>query len=1121
MIFDPLLQEIRGDHAIEASAGTGKTYSITLLWLRLILEQRLRVDQILVTTFTTAATAELKSRLLDALHSALDSARGEGKNGPVADIVARSEHRGHPSLERDLQNALSCFDLAPIHTMHGFCQSLLNRYMLELGCDPGLELSDHAEHILDELTDDELMRQAGTGLLSPGEGRRMAATLARELAIPDENLLLPPVDDSLLEEKKWNEAQSVLQDIASNPEDCLRRWRVPERSIPSAVRIIQDHRQGLPEAEDFAVTIRAKIDPVILSACDSIRAILGARKAAIRRAFCLAIRKQYPLRKRQAGVRTFDDLLLTVHQALRQQGDHGALALAVRERYRAVVIDECQDSDSVQIAIFRALFQGNAESFLVIGDPKQSIYRFRGADLASYQDLVARTKKAPPMRINYRSDQALVSAINTLYAKCPTFRAPTEGMKIDYIQVEAKAKKPRLFDEQRTEPLLLLWSKCQDRQAAKRDLARMVAVEFRRLLDQRVRIEDPVREEVRPLIASDLAVLAGIHSELSLMHEALAEQGLYGRQAGKGLGSIWQTDETMDILAWLAALRAFEERSDPLSSLLAFAATPLGGLLPQALESLRNDPLQQVAVAGQIQEELLLLRRQGPLPSLQLRWQGPMETHLRYLEGERRITNWRHLATLLQYEWTSGRRRAGDLALWLSRRHADSGEKSDIRDEEEVLRLETDLPAVRLTTIHGSKGLEYPIVACPFLWHVKSRQIRSQRPVAVVRKSWGTLVDAGSGQFEAHRDEDLQQEDDEEQRKLYVALTRARHRLYVGLAPVGSEKKSIHENSARNSEWARLLQLDQESAGWEVPLPRCEPISDSAAAPPLRVDEQDTDTAIPQQPPIVDLGRLHYVRIGSYSGLTSGEDVPARDHDIEEKPQQADPGILKDLGLSGARLGDQMHRLLEEILGNRRALAEVVADRDEAWSRALAIILETPLDFLPGVPTLPSLRSMAEMHFLIPAEDLDPRGLSRALLEDARIRSTADRRTWAEGLADWHFGRLHGFLQGYMDLIFVYRDRWYIIDYKTNALPSYRKEMLETVMLEHHYLLQARLYALALHRHLRAALPGYDPSIHLGGCAYLFLRGLPHSGIWYEPVQPEAVMAMDCYLKGSNDDSER
>lgn len=1120
MIFDPLLQEIRGDHAIEASAGTGKTYSITLLWLRLILEQHLRVDQILVTTFTTAATAELKSRLLDALHSALASARGEGKNGPVADIVARAERREHPSLERDLQNALSCFDLAPIHTIHGFCQSLLSRYMLELSCDPGLELSDHAEHILDELTDDELMRQAGMGLLSPREGRRMAATLARELAIPDENLLLPPVDDSLLEEKRWNEAQSVLLDIASNPEDCLRRWKVPERSIPPAAQILRDHLQGLPEAGDFAATVRAKIDPSILSACDSIRAILGARKAAIRRAFCLAIRKQYPLRKRQAGVRTFDDLLLTVHRALRQQGDHGALALAVRERYRAAVIDECQDSDSVQIAIFRALFQGNAESFLVIGDPKQSIYRFRGADLASYQDLVARTKKAPPMRVNYRSDQALVSAINTLYAKHPTFRAPTEGQKIDYIQVEAKAKKPRLFDEQRTEPLLLLWSKSEDRRTAKRDLARMVAIEFRRLLDQRVRIEDPVREEVRPLIASDLAVLAGIHSELSLVHEALAEQGLYGRQTGKGMGSIWHTDETTDILAWLAALHAFEERSDPLSALLAFAATPLGGLLPQALESLRTDPLQQVAVAGQIQEELLLLCRQGPLPSLQLRWQGLMETHLRYLEGERRITNWRHLGTLLQYEWTSGRRRAGDLALWLSRRRADGGEKSDIRNEEELLRLETDLPAVRLATIHGSKGLEYPIVACPFLWHVKSRQIRSQRPVAVVRKSWGTLVDAGSSRFETHKMEDLQQEDDEEQRKLYVALTRARHRLYVGLAPVGNEKSS-HENSARKSAWAQLLRLDQESAGWEVPLPKCEPVSVAPAPPPFRVNERDTDTAILRQPPVVNLDRLQYMRIGSYSGLTGGEDVPARDHNVEEEPQQADPGILKDLGLSGSRLGDQMHRLLEEILGNRRTLEDVAADREEAWSRALAIILDTPLDFLPGAPTLPSLRSMAEMHFLIPAEDLDPRGLSRALLTDAGIRSTADRLAWAEGLADWHFGRLHGFLQGYMDLIFVYRDRWYIIDYKTNALPSYRKEMLETAMLEHHYLLQARLYALALHRHLRVALPGYDPSLHLGGCAYLFLRGLPYSGIWYEPVQPEAVMAMDRYLKGSDDDSER
>jgi exodeoxyribonuclease V beta subunit len=1099
MSFDALTQTLSGVHAIEASAGTGKTYSITVLWLRLLIEEQMRVDQVLVTTFTRAATAELKDRLLGSLRRALAVAKGGASAGPEATIIANvGPHLGPRNLVRELETALSSFDLAPIHTIHGFCQSLINRHALELGCDPGMDQTENAEEILGQIVSDKLMRDADQDAFDLGRALEVAQAVAKNplALIPD------PVSKARVAKRSHELVDPLLRRIAP--------MKIPATTSNAIVRKLEALRDG-GKFEKLSEAQKKGLGPQIVDQIGQVAAEVETLHHALMIArlhpIAALVRDQFADRKAAANVRTFDDILLTVHRSL-HGGEDGPLVKTIRARFKAVIIDECQDSDSVQIEVFQRLFR-EASAFLVIGDPKQSIYRFRGADLGSYQGLVAGAHLAPDMRKNFRSDRPLVDAINRLYAGHQAFRGGTKGRPIRYVEVEANAPEARIADPKMTDPVLLVWSEETDRARAKRDLARRTAEEFSRLLASPVTIVDRNTGHKRRLEASDLAVLATTHGDLALVRSELQARGIACEQAGSSLGSVWESEEAVDVQAWLEAVHALHERSDPLAAMLAFAATPLVGLRAIELVSLGADPKEQAALAQPLLEDGGALRFEGPLPRLKRWWEDADRIGVRLgsWDGERRMTNWRHVGCLLQAEWATGRQNAGDLALWLSRMRAQGGTGG----EQELMKLETDLPAVQLATVFAAKGLEYPVVACPFLWHVKSRLKRKGAPHAIVRRPEGAIVDIGSAAFEQHLDEALTQEDDEQERVLYVALTRARHRLYVGLAPV--DEGAGHENGAERSALARLLGIEKVDKGdWSsrCTIPRLA-IDRVQAMPAARDHHGASGTALAPAPE-VNTHRGGLVRCLSYSALTRSENSAVRDHDPEDRTKhQREPGLLGRLNLTGNRLGNRVHGLLEDILGNGRPFELAVEHMDAEWKIAIGTILETPIRLGSETVTLSMIRprAIAEMHAMLPVRMITPANVSKAILRDPLISGDADRRAWAEGLARLDFSALYGFFQGYIDLIFEHQGRFYIVDYKTNVLSGYDNASLEEAMLDHHYVLQGRLYAVALHRHLAATMPGYDPDKHLGGCAYLFLRGFPDRGVWFERPDIAALGALN------------
>lgn len=1143
--FDPLTQALSGATSIEASAGTGKTYSITLLWLRLLIERRLGVDQILVSTFTQAATAELRERLLASLRRALSAAQAISEGCPVDDhdearILSRwlaANPDACAALTEHLTQSLSTFDLAPIQTLHGFCQSLISRHSLELACDPDLKLQENCDTLLEQITGDFLMEESDTQAPDAASLRRMARTLqARPAAV---------VRGVSLSRDQLRDAKAALVSrIAQEAPAAIASLKLAtsRNAVDKLVKNLVEASQWKALSDSQAKNLHPSFSELWArySRLEFSEKQLPASRLAER------IRIELPRRKTQAGIRTFDDILLTVRNALVAQGSEGPMARAVRSRLKAAILDECQDSDTLQIQVFQSLFaHADTESFLIIGDPKQSIYRFRGADLASYRSLAQAVRPAPRMTVNHRSDPSLVAAINHLYG--PTFRFPDSlvgDAPFEYVPVTARATEDRIWDPAPRKAVVLQWSPESDRSRALPRLARLAAQEIVRLLHDPVEITDRHTRQRRRLLPGDIGVLASNHRELRLVRRELQAGGIACQSSGKGLGSVFDSDEALDVLAWLELLAALHHHGEVLGRLSAFLVSPLGAESAAQVLEIQTHPTLQAEAFQRFLQAQQELGRVGPLAPL-LRWITGSEVSARNLgcaDGERRITNWRQVGVLLQGRFERGLRSAESLAAWLARQISDAPESlGDAAGESTLMRLETDASAVQLNTIHGAKGLEYPVVFCPFLGIVRGRSTLAASNAAVARLGDSWVVDVGSDEFEATQEAAQVQEAEEEDRRLYVALTRARHRLYLGMAPIAASKRGPKNNSAADSPLALLPGLappamDQWPSHWsalephgihflaESPTTAAAVVSESAPAGPLPVPGELL------RPPVPRPYLFAPFAVRSFTSLSRSDldhDLSAADRDLAasdttpssttESAESTD--VLATLGAAGSLLGDQLHRALEDHLGNGRSLEQAVAgyDQPENWQQALGAILEADLELAPGVHLrLEELRSdcITEMQFHLPVGRVSPAALSAVLVQDPGIQAIPGGLEWAESLAGWSFTEFTGFLQGFIDLIFERGGRWYVADYKSNRLHRYHAAALNRVMLDAHYLLQARLYLLALHRHLRSSLPDYEPDRHLGGVAYLFVRGFPGQGVWLDRPQREALDRLDALFHG-------
>jgi len=1112
--FDLIGTPLRpGVTLLEASAGTGKTYAIAGLWLRFVVEGGLGAEQILVVTFTRAATAELRGRIRTLLSLARRVASGRGAvlgdaRTLVDSILAKVPPEG---LELRLSAALETFEQAPICTIDSFCQRVLQEHAFETRTLFDAEFAADVTAERTRLSDDfwRMRFYGADGILrarlaaAAGLNAKDLAGLARGV----QNLAEFTVDPSL----------------SSDP--ATERLR-----LESEVRALGTGGEIPPElAAAWASAVRAEL-------VEGFRAGLSASLERNRRL-------------------TFADLRQRLSTAIR--GPHGAsLVQAVRRRLKAALIDEFQDTDPVQFDLFHRLFAEDAPGhhLCLVGDPKQAIYSFRGADVFAYLRASGTAHRRFTLPANWRSESGLVEAVNRVFGRKGANPFALPGIRFEPVDARGNADAtPFAEGGLRRAPLQVdYWipGPGEDRKGAQQaEVADRVASRIAAMLaDPATGFGASGGPGFRRIGPGDIAVLVARHGEALLVETALRARGIATvRQTQE---RIFATEEAAQMLLLLRALAGgAAERV-----LRAAASTPLLGWTAAELDAVGRDPGRWTALAGRLAGHGVRWERQGFLAAWEafVSAEGVRRRLLPLPDGERRFTNFGHLAEVLQRAATEDR--LGPLALvdWLERRVADP---EDATDDEHLLRLDRDDAAVRLVTIHASKGLEYPVVFCPFLFEPHSRRFGSGDLVAFHDPEDGLRLHADvspSGSAARDRAEALAGGEDfaERLRLVYVALTRARHRCHVVWGPVarrtgGAEKSPLGWllHPPAGADRVPLTGLVEALKTHLKPgkafidlrgdldeLVRSAPAGTIEVAEFVRAEEperarpvDDTDSPDPVAREFRGVIEGDW-RVTSYSALTGhARVVPEADTEPELPTIVPQPmaRVAPD-PFRGTGAGDVLHAVFERLPGltDRGAgLDALIAGQlrnrgfngPDLPARVRSMVLNTvaaPLDDGRGgepfrLDDVESTAWRVEVPFHLPLRRVDPVALAAVA---ARHRRPGAWARWPEALAALGFDPVRGYLTGKIDLVFPQGGRFHVVDWKSNVLgpspESYTAEAVFETMLGSQYLLQYHLYLLALDRHLRRRLAGYDPDLHLGGAWYLFVRGThpghPGRGVFHD-----------------------
>jgi exodeoxyribonuclease V beta subunit len=1099
---------------VEAAAGTGKTWTIAALYVRLLLERRLRTADLLVLTFGRAATAELKSRIrarLVQLRALLESGDLEAARGSDDALVA---HLALTRVDRRadalwLALAVETFDQAPVYTIHSFCQRVLTEHAFESGAPFVTELAPDESALIAAVAQDfwrieiagasplwaQWLARAG---ITPA---KLAADVAFFAQRPYAQVIGPAGIDAaaVAEFEAAHAAAAAAWQRDPELEARFRALWAANLHAPRlrALRALLGPEAPFPERPKeiapFEQFTRAKLgrkafDHPFVAAADRLwaalepaRAALEGRAADLRARLATYAREALPARKRERGLVGYGDLLVELARALR--GPRGAaLAEVLRQRHRAALLDEFQDTDPVQAEIFRRIYAGSDAPVYYVGDPKQAIYGFRGADVRAYLEARDRADARLTLLVNRRSIPAQVRAVNALFARENPFLTPDIGFEpCDWHHQE----RPALALARDLPAPFTFWFVAPEAGApvgkgeASARVARATAAEIAALLAPGAGTLGG-----RPLEGSDIAVLVGTHRQGGLVRRALADLGV--ASVTHGQESVFATAEAADVARILVAVaepgRAARVR--------AALATDLLGATGEALARLAADAREWDGIV----QRFAGYRDRAVAHGFIRMWRELVEVEgiparlLRYADGERRLTNVQHLSDLLQAAAMRDGLDLDGLARYLDRARA-----SPVEDAEtEQLRLESDEHLVRILTVHAAKGLEFEIVFCPFLWDGAIRSARAA--FAACHGPAGALIDTGSADFASHLAANQEEERSERLRLAYVALTRARQRCVVAWGAMRDAETSplawlvhgVREGDLAARGEARLREeldvLARGAAGaiavTDLPDARGRPIAPHAAEQALAARPFTRVIPAPW-------------RVSSFSGLVARRPgVERPDHDAAAgPPPEAEEALPPDAASAfafprGADAGTLIHALFQhadfqrpDAPGNA-ALAQRLLDEhglDRGWAgtlqRLLADVLRTPLDAagrLRLADVGPPERK-AELEFLFPVS-----GPAVAL---------------APGMVAGP-----GFMKGYIDLVFAFEGRWYVADWKSNWLGGahahYAPERLAAVMHAERYDLQYLLYAVALHRHLASRLAGYAYDAHFGGVYYLFVRGM-------------------------------
>lgn len=1214
--LNPLDFPLHGSRLIEASAGTGKTFTIALLYVRLVLghggeaafREQLTPPQILVVTFTDAATQELRDRIRARLTEAAQCFSEPDRPHDKLLQQLRAEYPAEqwPGCARRLQLASEWMDEAAVSTIHGWCYRMLREHAFDSGSLFTQTLETDQSELLAEVVRDYWRRHfyplppalakvvtdcfksptelqaALNPLLSRADARFQQAGVAITAPARLDALLQTSIDWAaqcvVLEGKAraaWAQGLDEVQASLHKAREKLHAGTYPSKCDQAFEQMLCEIAAWSQGAEACAHVRKcgqtrfrlnrggvvadhpafAAIDAWV----DHENAPLDIRAQLLLHAL-REVRSSFDAEKVRRAQIGFDDLLHRLGHAL--EGPSGSrLAETIRKQYPVALIDEFQDTDPVQYGIFETIYRipENLEDcgLFMIGDPKQAIYSFRGADIYTYlQAREATEGRHYTLGTNFRSSKAMVEAANHCFSFAEAhprgafrFAKEDQGNPVPFNGVQANGREEVLHIAGDAQPALTIWQLPTNGIISNatylREAAEASASAIQAWLDPTAPERSGLRAangELTALRPADIAILVRNRTEAEAIRKALARRQLASVYLSDR-DSVFASDEAKDLLYILRACA--QPANDRL--LRAAMATRSVGLAWQALEQLNQDETFWEQQVLRFRDFRALWQQQGVLPMLRKLF-ATFKVPARLLleeQGERRLTNLLHLAEWLQ---RSAAELDGEHALI---RHL--AEQVEGQSEEEILRLESDSDLIKVITVHKSKGLEYPLVLLPFACSAKAIDGRSKTP-PMFHDDDGLVIELAKGDTAKPAQGRANDERmGEEMRLLYVALTRARHATWICVAPQGFSTRS------------RATDLDKAGLGYllagegtiapgqvadlvEALAAGCEHIDACEAPEPS--DKVHTAPALPTVGPA--LRPLHRLAanwwIASYSALAiadgnvlmgaqapvSLEPATALEANLQEAEEEAE-SLPAGAGIHGfprgAGPGTFLHGLFE--WAGREGFAQAASDAEtlhntvarrcnlrdwENWieplSAWLGSYLSTPLRFDGAQCTLSSLNTyQVEMEFWFSSQSVSVQHL------DALVRQYTLGGAPRPVLAA---NELNGMFKGFIDLTFEHQGRYYVADYKSNWLGSndqaYSAEAMAATMLNKRYDLQLCLYLLALHRQLKLRLPGYDYERHMGGAVYLFIRGhqAPTHGVHFERPPRQLIEQLDQLFMGQH-----
>lgn len=1181
------------NNIIEASAGTGKTYTMVTLYLRLLLQAGennfptpLDIEQILVVTFTRDATRELRQRIRERTQSWLKLLESYQQNRDKSEIKDNELLALLPYLEDHLALAIqrlsfACeyIDKAAIFTIHGFCQRILRQYAFDSGLGFKFELSEQNQEQLRQVNyqlwrdkfysisaeQAQIVRQV---FVSPDKlFKQNERLLTGEL--PKVKQALPFTDISAgldYYQQQLQQFQRLEQQYLAEFIDWFKQYEANLNQQRSKSKKFTDYFDAVISATttiEQRISLAEKLLPIYFKKNKEVElpAFVVELEHFLQQFsqndFCQKMHYLYVAELRQRifeyqdnhNEKQFDDLLRMLRDVLQKPSAHKLIAL-IRQQYPFAMIDEFQDTDPVQLAIFskiylQAVTNETTTGFTVIGDPKQAIYRFRGADIFTYlsikdsNDQHQSIENIYTLQRNYRSSTKLIESINNLFLNA---KNPFYLDEIEFIPVEAAQQTSAFYVQGQVQKAWQLLQLTQDEN--KSVTMEIMAQAFASHLQQLLTASQQGNayfcsdgQEKQAVSAKDIAILVRNGKESDIIRRALTQKGIASVYLSER-SNVFTSVAAKDLYRILrACLTPFNERA-----VLAAVGCTLWGLTADQIYQLKQNETEWAALIERLLHYQTVWQTQGVLPMLYQLFQAEqIPLRLQQFDfSERYLVDLLHLSELLQQAMNQQQNEEA-LLNWFELQLSGNSD-----NEENRLRLEREQNVVSIITIHKSKGLEYPLVCLPFILNSASNR----------KETFGFYHDEQKQlvwDLHHQQTEKVEQEAKaEEMRLLYVALTRAKYQLIVG---VPATFNAIN-NKSRKWDSKKLTALDYLLLGGQQHAAEQKEVSYTTLLTKTLADNYEIQVITeadeincPMQssaPRELSARQFHQNieknwRVTSFSALQAklqalyGEHLSDNaqdytDNTIEIDDEETAPSVMPlsiypphftpfDLP-KGAGVGSVLHAFLEKLdftqplkTPSLQTLCQYLG-LDEQWLEPLRTwfnnILQQPLPEMGCLANVASADKLTEMQFYLKLGNLFNQQQFNQILSQYHPLYDQQHPVQIE--------EIQGVIRGFVDLVVRQNGKYYLIDYKSNFLGDgieyYQPEKLVKAISSQRYDLQYLIYSLALHRYLKWRDPNYRYETDFGGVFYLFLRGMAvqnnaQTGVYFTKPSVELIEKLD------------